>query len=301
MGLKIVLSIILSIVMIGFLIIYWFFPIQNINFELNEPVNSNFSISGSNNMQFYPNMRYPSKIITYKIEDCPLQRKNDMEYAFDILSGKTILEFYPVDFEELILITCDETVKMSGEFFVAGEGGPTNITATDLFNVIEGGRIFLFKDSECPKPNVAIHELLHALGFNHSENRNNIMYYMSKCNQDISEDIINLINELYTSPSLPDLSFENVSAELNSRYLNCNIIIKNNGLMTSEKAEMLIYAEDKVVKKIDIKPLEVGYGVELSMENAWVPIRNPRNIKFVVESSFEELDKENNLVVLVQN
>jgi hypothetical protein len=224
-----------------------------------------------------------------------------MEYAFDILSEKTVLEFYAVDSEELISVTCDEKIEMDGDFFVVGEGGPVKVTKPDLFNVIQKGEILLLKDSECPLPNVAIHELLHAIGFNHSENKENIMYFMSKCNQEISADMINLINKLYKSPPLPDLSFENVSAKFNGRYLDCNLILKNNGLVASEKARMIIYAEDSVVTELDIKPLEIGYGVELDMENAWVSKRNPKNISFFIESSFDELDKENNIISLVQN
>ena len=62
---------------------------------------------------------------------------------------------------------------MKEGLFIAGEGGPSNITKSGDFSVITHGSILLIKESKCERPNIAIHELLHALGFDHSENPNN--------------------------------------------------------------------------------------------------------------------------------
>jgi hypothetical protein len=282
------------------LVFYWFVPIRNLQFSFVEK-DYNFSINGSIGMQFYENMRYPSNIITYKVENCPLQRQNDVGYALDILANKTVLSFSPVGAGEDISITCDEDVRIENGLFIAGEGGPVNITKTKLFNVILNGKVLLLKDSDCPSPNVAIHEFLHAFGFNHSGNKNNIMYPVSDCRQEISDDMIELIERLYETPTLPDLSFDNVTAEINGRFLESEITITNNGLRKSEKSSLLIYAGDKFVKSFELNEVGVGSGVKLSLSNLVISERNPETFKFEINSSFEELDKENNIVLLSAN
>ena len=230
--LKLLLVLMLISVMIGLLFVYWFVPLNSVSFG-SFSGNSNFSLDSNSQMQFYENMRFPETRISYHINDCPLQKEDDMQWAFEILENKTILDFYPVVSEPEISVTCDSRNKLDGSLFIAGEGGPTNITKTQNFNVILSGSILLLRDSSCEIPNVAIHELLHVLGFDHSSNNENIMYNLSNCRQTIGDDIIDLINELYSFESLPDLTLENVSAIMNRRYLDTNISVKNYGLQNS--------------------------------------------------------------------
>jgi len=297
MGWKSTLTILFALLAIVLLIFYWFSPTTKLNFGNKSSGNSNFSIN-SGNMQFYPNMRYPDSIITYRIDNCPLKRTNDMQEAFNILSEETILAFNSVDESEEILVICNDELKNEGGLFIAGEGGPVNITQTNLFNVIFTGKILLIKDSNCPEPNIAIHELLHTLGFGHSENEGNIMYPVSDCNQVIGEDVINLINELYKTPSYSDLSFENVSASIDGRYLNSEITVRNNGLKDSSEGKVLIYADEELVKTLDIKPLKIGVGMEINLGNVWVSKRNPKQLKFVIDYSPQEISRDNNELIL---
>ncbi len=178
---------------------WMFFPYQNGIFEITSGGNSNFSLYdyGNDNMQFYKNMRFPDSTISYKIENCPLQKTNDMENSFKIISNLTSLRFYPADQNQEILITCKERTVIEDGLFIAGEGGPTKIVSEKNFNVILNGEILLLRESDCPTPNVEIHELLHVLGFNHSANSKNIMYPISRCGQTIGEDTIELLNNLY--------------------------------------------------------------------------------------------------------
>lgn len=293
------LNSILGIIIIILLVsAYWFIPLNSTEFNLSSNSNTNFSLNSYDNIpiQFYENMRFPEKTISYKIENCPLQRKNDMERAFEIMEQETILEFYPVIKDEQITITCDDNKRYEGKLFIAGEGGPTNITIAGNLNVIEAGKILLMKDSDCEKPNIAIHELLHVLGFDHSENPKNIMYEISRCDQTIGEDIIYFINEIYSIPSNSDLLFEDAYAKMHGRYLDINFSIRNNGLKRSEKTTVKILADNKEVRNVEIPPTEIGYGRKISVVNIWVNQIEVRNIEFVIESNFEELDKNNNQV-----
>ena len=299
MGWKSFLSLMFFLVVISLLFFYWFIPWNEIEFGIKEK-NSNFSLSGldKGNTQFYPNMRYPSPEISYKISGCPLKKKNDMEQAFDILNNKTILRFYSVDKSEEISVTCDSNAKVEGGMFIAGEGGPINITKTNNFNVILNGKILLLRESECERPNIAIHELLHALGFEHSPNPNNIMYNFSKCSQIIGDDTFELINKLYSVPSYSDLDFEDVSAIMRGKYLDLNISVRNNGLVESGAAKIEIYADDKFLKEIELNPIDIGYGRIIILSNVWVPKISVKELKFFINSSFNELDKNNNVIVL---
>jgi len=187
---------------------------------------------------------------------------------------------------------------MDNGLFIAGEGGPTNITRTKNFNIITSGKVLLIKDSNCPRPNIALHELLHALGFDHSKNTNNIMYNVSNCRQTLGEDIPNLINKLYSVPNYADLSFGNVSAIMKGKYLDLNLTVRNNGLKKAENATIIISADDKILKKINLSSLEIGRGTSIFLTNLFVNQIKVNKIEIFIDSEFEELDKSDNKLVL---
>ena len=296
--LKNFLGFISVIVIISFLVIYWFFPYGEVNFSF-EPQNSNFSlINSENDMQFYSNMRFPEKEISYKIDNCPIKKKEDVIWAFNILENETILKFYQINEKEEISVICEDTQKFEGSTFIAGEGGPVDIIKSGKFNIILNGKILLLEASECEKPNIALHEILHVLGFNHSSNPNNIMYYLSKCRQTIGEDTIKKINELYSVPSNPDLGFENVSAVMHGKYLDINVSVRNYGLKDSENYIITIYADDKNVKEMELDKLKLGYKTVISLSNLWVSQISVNEIKLIINSSDEELNKKNNIILL---
>ena len=297
MGKKIFLSFIFVIFCIGILSVYWFIPFGKIDFGAKSN-NFNFSVNQSGNMQFYQNMRYSDSQISYIILDCPLQKKNDMERAFEIISNRSVLEFSSVDYDPEISVTCDSRNRIEDGLFIAGEGGPVNITTVNNFNVILKGKILLIKKSDCENPNVALHELLHALGFGHSENPNNIMYPISNCKQTISDDMFMLINKLYSTPSQPDVTLANVSAVMRGKYLDINMSIKNNGLRDSVESKILIYTDDELVKEIKLDVLEIGYGRTITLNNLWVKQINVNKLDFFIDYNFPELEKNNNRISL---
>jgi len=310
MGWRSILFSFLVLIVVIMLLIYYFMPYISFDFSshefsLKQEKSNNFTISGSEEMQFYPNMRFPDKKISYKISDskCSLQKKNDMQRAFEIIENITILDFYPVppDIEEEISVMCDEKYREKGGLFIAGEGGPTNITSTNSFNIITKGKILLLSKSRCEKPNVAIHELLHVLGFKHSNNRNNVMYNITNCKQEIGEDIPILINEIYSVPSFPDLYFEDVSANTVAEYfnyLNIKVDIRNQGLEDSREFDVEVYSDNKKIKTIEVEPIGMGYGRRIIVSNILIS-KNVKELEFFINSSFSEINKKNNRISLV--
>ncbi|HKZ33822.1 MAG TPA: matrixin family metalloprotease [Candidatus Nanoarchaeia archaeon] len=299
MGWKSILVSVIAVFLVLLLFFYWVFPLETIDFTFS-PKNSNFSLNsyGNESMQFYENMRYPSKDISYRIQGCTLQKADEMETAFDMIDNLTIINFYSVNNNEEISVTCDSKTRFEGDLFIAGEGGPINITKAGYFNVIQKGAITLIRESKCENPNVGIHELLHALGFDHSENPNNIMYPVSKCSQTIGQDISDMINELYSFQSLPDLAFENVSATMSGRYLDLNFTIRNQGIKDSSGAKVEIYADGELVKEIESEPLDIGHGRSIFISNIFILQKSIDELRFSIKTNFEELDKENNEAIL---
>lgn len=296
-------SLIFFIFVISMLVLYWFVPVNTTEFirRGNSLRSDNYNFTLENvsleSMQFYSNMRFPDSRISYEIEDCPLKKTEDMMNAFGIIESKTVLEFYPSGDPE-ISITCDSKNKIEEGLFIAGEGGPTNITKGGEFSVIFYGKVLLIKESRCERPNVALHELLHVLGFDHSGNPNNIMYPISECGQTIGQDQIKVINDLYSIPSYPDLVFENVSAVMHGKYLDLNISVRNGGLADSRDTKISVYADNKLIKEIDLESLEVGRGVIIFLQNVLVLKFGIEELEFVIDADFQELDKENNRIML---
>ncbi len=290
---------ILAVLLIGLFFIYWFLPFDQVQFGVNK--NPEFSVGNiSSNMQFYPNMRFPSTRISYLIEDsCNLQKKSEMIDAFNYLQNRTVLEFYPVTNNEEITVSCQEESKTTDNgMFIAGEGGPVKIISSENFDVIFSGKILLLRESNCERPNVEIHELLHVLGFVHSTNVNNIMYPVSKCSQTLGEEIPTKIDQLYSYPELTDLKLENVSASISGRYLDLNLSVQNIGLKDSPNETLKVYGDNELLKEMNLKEIKIGYGLTVSLTNIWVTKRTTNEIKIVIEGPNDELSLQNNQVIL---
>lgn len=292
------ITIFIGIIMIVLLIVYLLFPFSQVDFSFS--TNDNLSSQNLGNVaQFYPNMRFASSSISYTIDDsCSLQKKNEMIEAFDIIQNLTSLTFYD-SANGKINISCQEKNIVSEDgLFIAGEGGPVNVTTGSKFNVISRGEILLIRNSDCEKPNIEIHELLHVLGFDHSENPNNIMYPISKCRQTIGEDIVNKINELYSIPSLADLTFKNANVIMKGRYLDLNFSVSNEGLADSETFDVVVYGDGKEIRRFDSKPLKIGYTQNVEITNQLTSQLKINQLTFSIENNFEELDKTNNIISL---
>jgi len=299
MSWKIVFSLVFFIVVVTLLVVYWFIPFDTTEFIISSGSQDNkFYNLSSESIQFYPNMRFTESGISYRIENCPLNKREHMVNAFQAIESLSLLKFYPVNLNEEIYVTCDSKTRIEGGLFIAGEGGPINITKSGEFNVIHNGKVLLLRDSNCENPNVGIHELLHVLGFDHVDNKSSIMYPVSNCDQEIDQSIIDILNSLYSIRSYPDLEYENVSAVMHGKYLNTNFTVKNNGLKDSGNFKIVIYADSKIVKEMDIDSLKIGNGRIISLTNVWVAKFNTNSIRFEIFYGGSELKKENNIAIL---
>ena len=276
------------------------------NNKVYTPFSANYSgvlrgatdVNASNQItQFYPNMRFKDKSISYRLESACTQTKwANIERAFSILSERTVLSFYHSTDNPEIRVMCSEVSPEAKEkgHFIAGEGGPSEIINTTNFAVILNGRISLYKDERCDEPHIAIHEILHALGFDHYNSTNSILYPITGCDQKIDGEIIKKINLLYSISPIPDLAITALEANRTGRYLNFNITVSNVGLADSKNAWLDIYIQNRKIANFTLGKLEVGMKKLLFVQNVRLP-GDSESIVFSVESDdSEELDLENN-------
>lgn len=287
--------------MITLLFSYWIFPSNQ--FYLAEDFgHSNFIVDRSpeKDMQFHDFMRYPNKNISFRIENCSIAKNDEMLRSFEWIENKTVLSFYEVEENEEISVTCEDII-VEGErgAFIAGEGGVTNVVVTKNFNVILNGKVLLLRESQCPDPIVGTHELLHALGFDHSDNPQNIMYPTVRCGQTIGDDLEKHIDYLYSFESLPDLSLGNVSAKMVGRNLDLNVSVRNDGLKLSRDATIITFADGKKVNEFELGPIELGTGKIVTLQNIRILQPKIEEIKILIEHDYPELNKKNNRVRLV--
>lgn len=248
--------------------------------------------------QFYQNMRYRGSEISYFIEGlCSDKKRQDSVGAFDYLEENTVLRFTQVENAEdsEILILCSEIEPKAEEagHFVAGEGGPSAVVNATQFNVIFTGRVSLFREDLCDKPQVALHEILHSLGFDHNNNSQSIMFPVTNCKQTLDEEIISEINSLYGTPEFSDLVVEKVSASKTGAYLDFEVVVSNYGLKDSLDSKLELIVSGKTVKEFSLDIVEIGTKKILSVQNVKIS-RSAESVRFLVNSEEDELSKENN-------
>ena len=251
---------------------------------------------------FLDNLRFREKEISYYIDfSCSRKRQNSMIDAFEIFEQEVgILSFFEVFNKESakIFIHCSkEEIEISDTLFAAGEGGPSKIINTSYFNIIEEGKILLYKDQKCENPVVEIHELGHVLGFNHSEDPENVMYPVSRCEQKIMPDMKKAIEQIYHVPSISDGYIEELSAVKRGSRIDFNITITNIGLDKIENMSLDLIYNGKSFETFYLEEIGVGYGRTLTATNVRLPSRNVDVIDFVLdkENLIQEINEDNNL------
>ena len=74
--------------------------------------------------------------------------------------------------------------------------------------------------------------------------------------------------------------------------------IKNKGLGPSGNSTIKIYADDKLVKEIELDILGLEFGRSISLKKVWVNKISVDKLTFIIEHESGELNKANNEFVL---
>lgn len=241
---------------------------------------------------FYKNIRFNHNNLSYSFSGCSSKRMDSIKSSMDAIAEKTLLSFYEINNGADIDISCDSGTSAENED--AGKGGPKNLVDTGIYLVIVSGNITLYDVASCNN-NVELHEILHVLGFNHSQDPENIMYPISGCRRFLKQDIINTLNRLYGIKPLPDLFFDGLSAVRKGRYIDFTAEIRNQGIINSGNFALSLIAENDV-QKFDFDSIGFGAGSLLNVTNALLPNNDVREIRFVIDydNAVEEYSKENN-------
>lgn len=250
--------------------------------------------------QFYPAMRFPDKRISYGFaDDCDDLKKANVRESFSILDEASIIEFYEGSRNGGIEVYCSQMAPKSEDkgHFVAGEGGPTKILNASVFYIIQQAQIELYRDEKCETPHVAIHEILHALGFDHNNNEKSILYPITSCEQEIDSQIINTINNLYSVKSLPDIAISKVDVNKTGRYLNFEITLSNYGLKDYENSILTISDNSEKIGEYNIDKIEIGHAKIFTVTNQKIS-NSAQSVIFEIKSdvSKDELNIDNNRV-----
>ena len=249
---------------------------------------------------FYDNIRFLNLLVSYSIDGgCDETRYDDAKTAFKILGDNTVLDFYEKPEGEILVLCSDKEKELPDEHFVIGEGGPNAILNTGKYAVILNGTVYLYRESECDEPVVAMHEILHVIGFNHSQDENSIMYKVSNCKQEIDNTIIEKIKELYEDPVLPDMIFKNINATKKGVYIDLSAEVVNEGLAKSDNVFIKIYSEDKEIKSYNLGGFGSGAGKVINVDNLRIPYLS-QNIILIIDpdNKIEEINKTNNKIEL---
>lgn len=250
--------------------------------------------------QFYPNMRFPESEIGYQFDSaCTQEEKNSVINSFEILEEKTILSFNE-DNPRLMIICAEDAPEPTGkDHYVAGEGGPTEVFNTTLFAVITEARISLYREERCDSPHIALHEILHALGFDHNDDPGSILYPTLDCDQTLDDYLVEDINSIYSVKSAPDLEIGAVNVTKSGRYISFDIEITNRGLQPAQQVILEIYTDNSLLRTFDLEQIEIGTKKILNVENVRASSSVSR-IAFEVrqKNNGDEIYDDNNRVEL---
>ncbi len=253
-------------------------------------------------VQFYPKMRYVNSTISYSIDSsCSVEKQSEVVNALSIISEKTVLAFVPKGEDSELKILCSEVSHPAEQnrHFIAGEGGPTIVLNTSIYYIIKEGKISLFKSHSCDSPIIALHEILHALGFDHTSDTNSIMYPVTACKQSLDQGIIDTINEIYSVKPLPDIALTELTANKTGRYLSFKVTVSNIGLVSVKDVELLVMTDNVEIKKFDINELNIAERKSLNVKNLKIP-EDTQKVSFVINllDNSAEISEDNNKVDL---
>jgi predicted Zn-dependent protease len=257
--------------------------------------------------QFHPNMKFNHNALSYQIDiSCSKEKREKVLESMDyIMERISVISFHSVTSDPDIEVSCSQDkIETDKDYFVAGEGGAREIVQTGRYNVITNGTILLHdneKGRKCDWPNVEVHELMHVFGFDHSQDKNSIMYpFLDSCDQVLDQAIIDDLTYLYSQDNLVDLYFDDAKASKKGRYLDFNVSVKNSGSINAMNVDLSVFDNGEKVEVFELGNISYGAGVSLQINNLRLSRRNSENISLVLDSEnlIREIDKDNNKVLL---
>lgn len=156
--------------------------------------------------------------------------------------------------------------------------------------------------------NLAIHEMGHALGLNHSDDENDIMYPIlvvpSKEIKGIPDKEVSRLQEIYSVEPEPDLRIieANVSKATVKRIttfylINISLIIENNGLVDAISPQMAISTDGIAVKNDTLPDIQIGNSLSVTLGNLRVE-KDFSAIEIMLDPNnvIDELNETNNFI-----
>jgi hypothetical protein len=124
------------------------------------------------------------------------------------------------------------------------------------------------------------------------------MYPITECNQEMNDDMIQAIDQLYGIKTSPDLGIEFVKANQTGKFLNFYITISNYGLRDASDASLEIFADDQSVREFELGSIKLGTKKFLNVQNMKIDESNTEIVKFVLNLKDDDLYKDNDFAEL---
>lgn len=242
--------------------------------------------------QFYGNMRFVSPTIVYSFaQACTPAKERVVLDSFALLEARTPLRF-TMSGTPVFFISCQD-IEVPGEeadHFVAGEGGPTKTINASEFYIIQAANVSLYRDESCDTPHVALHEILHALGFDHTSDPLSIMYPVTDCGQSLDTRITDELTRLYSLPPYADLVLRDANISIAEGYFGFTVTIVNEGLADVSNATLVV--EGDIRREFDVGDVGLGKRKILSVDN--IRASQITSVQFIVLTNEPELSLRNN-------